>query len=88
MTYRMCQLENVTLPAAQRDRLFVQRSGCLATAEVSLDLAEGHERPGQIRRDAGLAAKGDCLYQISMGIEQAILTPSVSGLLSEFHGFI
>jgi hypothetical protein len=88
MTNHVCQPELVTLAAAQGDRFFVQRSGCLATVEVSLDLTEGHESSGQLPRNASLATEVDCLYQISMGIEQAVLTPSAGGLLHEFHGLV
>jgi hypothetical protein len=88
MTNRVCQPEIVTLATVQGDRFFVQRSGCIATIEVSLDLTESHERPGQLPRDASVATEVDCLYQISMGIEQAVLTPSAGGLLNEFQGFV
>jgi hypothetical protein len=88
MANRVCQPENITLATAQRDRFFVQRSGCLATAEVSLDLTEGHQRRGQLRRDVGVTAKVDSLYQISMGIEQAVLTPSARSSLNELHGIV
>jgi hypothetical protein len=88
MTNRVCQPEVVTLAATQGDRFFVQGTGCLATVEVSLDLTESRESSGQLPRNASVATQVDCLNQISMGVEQAVLTPSAGGLLNEFQGFV
>ena len=85
MAHRVCQLEGVSFATANVDSFFVQHARGLTLPQVSLDLTESIERPYQSVSRAGLATESDRRGEISVGIDQLILSPRTSGSFDEFQ---
>jgi hypothetical protein len=88
MANHMCQLKNVTLATAQRDRFFVQGSGRFAAPKISFDLTQPLESSNQLAARASLATEEHGLHEISMGVAKTVLSSSEGSLLNELHSCV
>ena len=83
MSNRVCQGERIAFVAANGDRFLVQRSRCIATPQVSLDLAKPLECLHQFALHTSLATQRHRVGPIPMCVGRSILTPRAIRLSHE-----